>query len=516
MTSAVVFAQKNNPFSYPYYISGVTEIDVNNEGEITLKDIKSKGFKYSHHRKGGIRNEKASFVFEEITTTPSISISGKRLQYWRQDKSGEWVTDAEGGNGTFNEKLEKDITFVMSIDCSASLGNDFQRVKNNALSFIDKIYQTSNDGHINLGIIGFSSIAETERQTFEIKPLTAKTYSEMKNFINSLSPDSNTALYYAMNKATDMLKSYVSSHFASNNEYGGTYMLVFTDGLDNASQFRSEKIYRSDDAYDYIRTKLGNTYIKNSNIVTYIIGAVGVDLKTANQRSEFKRRGEGLIPNNSGKFIYLENMADLEKTFQEIAETLTKQWQNLVCLTSLAHEGGVCWTLGDVYIPPVVKPEYSNIFLGVNVGAGIALIDEAVGVSIPAGVDFAYPITKNFGLGAYGEFTYSICDYDYLSTAFGVLTTIGNYHDGNKTFVGGLGLRIDLDSGSVKPNIRGGVLFRSGLYIMGNISLGSDSYNYYDYDGYGNTYFTNYSTFGFQAMVQIGYNFGKHIRIKRR
>lgn len=514
MTSAVLFAQKNNPFSYPYYISGETEIDANNDGFINIKNVNCKGFKYTRHRRSGTQ-ERPSFVFEEIKTDPPISITGKRLQYWRQDKSGEWITDAEGGNGTFDDKLEKDITIVMTLDCSASLGSDFQRVKNSALSFLEKIYEASSDGHINLGIIGFSSIAEAERQTFEIKPLTTKTYNDATNFIRSLSTDSNTALYYAVNKATDMLNNYVSSHFASNAEYGGTYMLVFTDGIDNASQFRSEKIFKSEDAYDYAKLKLQNTYIKGSHIKSYLIGAVGVDLKTDYQRKEFKRILEGLCPADSSEFTYLGNMSDLEDTFAKIAEGLTKQWQNLVCTTSPAHEGGVCWTLGEVYIPPVVKPKYSNIFLGVNVGAGIALINDAVGISIPAGVDFAYPITKNFGLGAYGGFTYSICDYDYVSTALGVLATIGNYHDGNKTFVGGLGFRLDFDTGSVKPNIRGGVLFRSGIYIMGDISFGAESYSSYYYDGY-SSHFSDYSTFGFQAMVQIGYNFGKHIRIKRR
>lgn len=501
IVATVSFAQRhNNPFSYPYYISGVTEIDAN-DGDINLKNVKSKGFEYARFRRGVIRNEKAGFVFDSIRTNPPISITNKRLQYWRQDKSGEWITDAEGGNGTFNDNLEKDITIVMALDCSTSLGSDFQRVKNGAISFLETIFAKSNDGHIKLGIIGFSSIAETERQTFEIKPLTGVAYNQARNFINSLETDSNTALYYAINKATDMLKDYVSVNIVNPKEYGGTYMLAFTDGIDNASQFRNEKIFRSEDAYEYAKNKLENTRILESHIEPYFIGVEGVDLKTENQRSEFRRILEGLRPVGRGGFIYLNNMSGLESAFRNIAENLVQQWQNLICYTSLAHEGGVCWTLGDI-------ANYKNIFLGINVGAGYAHIFDETGVSISGGIDFAYPFTRKFGLGIYGEFSH-VLDYEYQSVALGLLTTIGNYHDGKKAFVGGLGVRYNLDGDIIYPHIRCGVLFRNGLYLMGNISAGKETYgwNYWGYDS---------ESFGLQVSLQIGFNLGKFAKVRCR
>ena len=142
MITAVAAAQKNNPLSYPYYINGITEIGQN--GEIYLKEIKTKGFSYTDYNQKGhenIANEKAAFIFEKITTTPAISLSSyPNLQYWRKAPSGDWITDAEGGSGTFNNKLEKDITIVMVLDCSTSLGDDFQKVKDYAISFMRKIF----------------------------------------------------------------------------------------------------------------------------------------------------------------------------------------------------------------------------------------------------------------------------------------------------------------------------------------------------------------------------------------
>lgn len=511
LSSAVLFGQKKGPFSYPYYIKGVTEIDPNN-GEITLNNIEVKGFTYSDFKKAGInlRSEKASFIFERIRTNPAISLTGKTLQYWRQDRSGEWITDAEGGSGTFNDKLEKNITIVMALDCSSSMGSDFSRLQSGAISFLNRIYTTSQDGHIRLGIIGFSSIKESDRQVFEIKPLTNNTFDQAKRFINSLQKESNTALYYAMNKATDMLQEYVAQKFysPSETEYGGTYMLVFTDGLDNASQFRDKKIFRSDDAYSYVADKLQNTYIKRESIETYIIGARGSDLTTNSQRDEFKQRLEGLIPkqNKNGEFIYLENMNNLEDTFKRIAESLTEQWQNLVCMTTLAHEGGVCWTLGNIPVivnePVVVRKPVRNCFLGVTIGAGWINYDDSFygGNEYADGnvffqssnLDFAWPISQKISLGGFLGFQPVLEHpwYDF-SLSSGVLAVFGNYHERKKAFILGIGGRFSDDFG---PYVRLGMMFKNGLYFTGDLSYNDDER---------------------YMSLNIGYNFGRFIKIRK-
>lgn len=514
LTATAAYAQKkNNPLSYPYYIYGTAQINPEN-GTVMLKDISYKGFSCKEElwKTGVDSKEKAMFKFEEIKTQPYTPLAGKKLQYWRQDESGAWMTDEEGGNGIANAALEKDMTIMLVLDCSASLGEDFAKVKRGAISFIDKLYKASNKGFVRLGIIGFSSISEANRQTWDIRPLTSETYQNALSFINGLRPASNTALYYAISNATDMLDKYVKSNFShlENDRYSGTYMLAFTDGIYNASQFRDKKIYTSKQAYEYTKNKILNTSIKDNTIETYIIGARGIDLKTSEQAAKFQAELKGLIPDGhlSDRFTYLENMQNLENTFENIADGLAKRWQNLYCYTSLAHEGGVCWTLGDpvaspVYVAPKPKIISRDLFLGLNVGAGFGMVDEFGGL-YSIGVDFAYPIARKFGVGAYGTYKHMLPDT--FGGAVGVMMTCGDYHSGRKAFVGGVGIEFN-DWGDLMSNIRGGGMFRNGLYIMGEVAIG----NGWRCSSYYCDYF-----FAWNMTIRIGYNFGRFIKVRKR
>ena len=109
LTATAAYAQKkNNPLSYPYYIYGTAQINPEN-GTVMLKDISYKGFSCKEElwKTGVDSKEKAMFKFEEIKTQPYTPLAGKKLQYWRQDESGAWMTDEEGGNGIANAALEK-------------------------------------------------------------------------------------------------------------------------------------------------------------------------------------------------------------------------------------------------------------------------------------------------------------------------------------------------------------------------------------------------------------------------
>lgn len=492
MSSAALFAQKNGPFSYPYYIKGQTTIDAN-DGHIELQIDETKGFSFSRVVSGNQRNERASFTFEEIKTSPSISISGKKLQYWRQNTFGEWIPDSESGSGTVNDKLEKDIAIMMVLDCSTSMGKDFSRLQQSANSFIKSLFGASSDGHIHLGIIGVSSISECERQTYEIRPLDNTTAAESIRFVNSLKQEDNTALYYAVDKATGMLSDYVSAHLRniSRSDYEGTYMLVFTDGLDNASQFRSEKIFKSEDAYNYAKNKLKNTRVMGEHIRPYIIGARGSDLTTTNQINDFRTKMESMVPDQYGQFLYLENMSSLESAFSEITETLTKRWQNLVCFTSVAHEGGVCWTLGEVAPVVNVVPVY-RLFLGVNVGGGGLQYydfdyqyDDALLFS--AGIDFAYPLSRKFSLGGYVSLGFSEGVGGVGN--IGLLSVIGDYHNKKGAFIVGVGAGYCWDEFSLGGRI--GYQFKNGLYVTGNV----------------------YSQPS--LSLSIGYNWGRFMKVKK-
>lgn len=504
-----------NPLNSPYYIKGTTQINPST-GEVTLHNIETKGFSFKNSGdviKGTEQKEKAVFVFDQITATPEIDLIDKRLQLWRQDKYGNWMTDEESGNGITEQKLNKNITIMLVLDCSNSLGDDFVRVKSGAKSFIEKLVYASNSEYVHIGVIGFSSIEKT--QVFDIRRLNSKSMSEIITFINNLQPDNATALYYAMDKATSMLDNYVTKNFKNvpDQNYEGSCLLAFTDGIDNATRYPERKIFTYNQAYNDIKNTLNTTRIKNQPIETYVIGARGVDIKSDAQVADFKSNLEGLIPDeNDGKFKYLENMVELESTFQEIANGLTQRWQNLSCTAPLTHEGGVCWTLGNIPETAVVKKEETTetpvklrSYIAPVIGIGGGVIQDKYAAegdkkywgffNLEIGIDYAYPINKDFSVGGYfiyynGFHAIKTTHTNYSGgIKIGPLITIGNYSNGGSAFVLGLGYEV------------GGVKDFKTIQHRFDIRLGASVFN-------GHFLGLDISTgYGTQCCLTYGYNF---------
>lgn len=520
LCSLAVFAQSTaNPLSYPYYISGTTSIDPN-DGTVILSNISSRGFSFKEENvKYSVeKNEKAVFTFEEITTSPKIQLAGKTLQYWRQDESGTWMTDAEGGNGIVENRVTKDIMVFLVLDCSSSLGEDFIKVKNGAIGFVNKLKQASGDGHIKLGIIGFSSISNTK--VLGTCPLTEAGYRSAINFISSLSVGSTTALY----SATDIAIQILERGYGENGtaDFDGAYMLVFTDGIDTGSRFNELKLFREADTYNYVQDRIRNTLINGKHIESYVIGAKGDDLKTAEQISKFKSRLEGLVDARyRNRFTYLENMTNLENTFSEIAEGLVQRWQTLYCNSAINHEGGVCWTYGE--LPPAPKPvtvqkpkkEYSrNVLLGLNAGVGGGYDGSDFGALVSGGIDYAQPISDKFALGAYAE-VYGLIPNETVGGTVGLMSVLGNFSSGQKSFLLGAGASFDNNYNRFF-DLRFGGLFRNGLYLMGQLSAGGGGEISYGYDE-GYTHYEGSTTaFGVNFSIKLGYNFGRFIKVRAR
>lgn len=104
-----------------------------------------------------------------------------------------------------------------------------------------------------------------------------------------------------------------------------------------------------------------------------------------------------------------------------------------------------------------------SVFLGVNYGIGFQIVYDPT-LKTGVGLDFAYPITNNFGLGAY----FSIGNY----VSFGALTTIGDYVNKPAAFIGGLGFEYSFRE-SINADIRLGAIFKKDWYIMTTIATGS-------------------------------------------
>ena len=507
--------KSNNPMSYPYYIMG--EQKITGRSTSTLNNIEYKGFDSRDslgniiRTLGGKRtiDEKIRYVFPRISTSPYIDLENKELQYWRQLDGGVWMSDAESGNATSNTKRDKDACILLVLDKSSSLGDDFNSVKQGANVFIDEMYKASSDGNIRIGIIYFSTMDDT--RIFDITPLTSSSKSRMQNFINNQSNTNKaTSMYYSINKGIDMLDEYVKN-MNSINIYENAHIITFTDGLDNTSQIEEANLYSSKEVYNHVEEKLKSKKIKEKLIDSWVIGVQGVDVQKV-QLDIMKNQLESLASEES-QFKFLNNMSELIETFSDIARKLTDQWKNLSCTSALNHNGLVCWTLGE---RPKVK---KHMLLGVNVGAGFNMYEyyyhyyssehweKETDYKVHFGIDFAYPITQKFGLGAY--FSGGFGDF-YEGMTFGALATIGNYHE-KAALLMGLGYDLSMPRNYLTnggADIRLGVLLKNGLYLMTTMTITP-------FDGYlGGMGITYHEFTDFAMTFNLGYNFGALFEVK--
>jgi len=247
------------------------------------------------------------------------------------------------------------MSIVFVLDCSESIGDeDFRKLKNSAIKFIETFAYEAPSNSVHIGIVGFNSMKNTDKNIFSIKPLNNTSIDEMKNFINNLEMQNNTALYYAMNKSIIMLDNY-SSKITKN--YQGSFVVTFTDGYDNNSmdaKIGAPAEGKADPYFLHVRDKQLKKKIKDENIKSYVIAVPGEDV--GDNKAMFQSILKDLA--DPDKFIMAENFDVLNKLFENIANELLNQWMNLKCYVPPRFKGKVRWTLdeGDVYEKPIEKP----------------------------------------------------------------------------------------------------------------------------------------------------------------
>ena len=482
-----------NPLDYPYYIYG--EQQVVRRDAAVLNNVQFRGFSFPELKRGdsfkGERddNEKILYIFNEISTDPVINLKGKNLQYWRMIEDGVWMSDIEAGTGTADRRMDKDAYFVLVLDCSSSLGNDFELVKNAAESFVNELYGVSDQGNIRVGIVCFSSMENTKIS--KMFSLTPENKYEILGFIgeqnNRLSAKSNaTAMYYALNEAMEKLLPNVKK--LNEEKYEGIHFITFTDGLDNTSQLESENLFTINKVSEYVVDKLSSTMVNGDNIDSWVIGVEGEDVQEV-QLNLMKNQLKNLASKEE-QFKWYDSPSQVVDAFTDILENLTKRWQNLYCTSALNFEGPVCWTYGDLEPVSIVKPvketlkpvgKSKEMFFGLNLG---------VGTDLTAGIDYAYPLTKKFGLGGYLSIgCESIYDEGSVCAKVGLFATSGNHEENKIKFLYGLGGHFGEILG---VDFRFGMEFRNGLYLLLDPYFGSG------YDGGGGG-----------VTINIGYNLGK-------
>lgn len=529
-----VMAQSNrtNPDVAKYYIKGNLSIEKGADGKTVYKlsQIDNSGiyFEDPHATRIGEETslEDVLFQFSRASTDYPGGINTP-LDFWRYDNSiNEWQPDVETRQGTAGVETKKSMVVMLVLDCSSSLGTDFNLVQGAANNFVRSLYEASSgSGNIKLGIVGFSKINET--RVFNIRPLTSDSYYEMTSFINRLSTQNGTALYYAIDKSiAELMEDYCRTSIPSTEPLSAAIMVTFTDGLDQTSRNPDKNILTADNYYDDILAKYGtkmqNKSFNGIHLRHEIRGVKGNDIISEAQLGKFRRIGESL-----GNFKLLDNYSSLGREFEDIAKNLIDQWRILNLYVPNSFSGRVAWTYPGERVkpappkPPREEPDYLRLpLLGLNVGIGGGFSRPTNFLDFSVGLDFAAAVKPKFALGAFLSYKTTFQTIHQLS--FGLNFMIGPQ---KKAFLLGLGCnhmfnryhwfyindeyRVAREAYGWDFDLRIGGVFKA-LYFFADFSLGA-------YEGWDDIHLSYYYDYGFdthswtcilpQISLNIGINF---------
>lgn len=443
-----------------YYIEGDYTITQNAAGQFVyqLSNISSQGIHFTpaeviYGKKES--DESISFTFDKASTTcPDGFKSGLKFWKWQYDgKNYSWQRDSEVKDAQQEFETDKVMVVMLVLDCSNSLGTEnFEKLKNSATKFINILYNASSDGSIRLGIIGFNTMSNADNMTREIQPLTSATRDQMIQFIQQMTLYNNTALYYAMRKGADMISDYVADLPAAESEkFDYACMVSFTDGYDNHSMDAAIGIPQEgldNPYYQFVRDQVVNRPVKDANLKSYVIAVKGNDVSENNKLYEAVFDGI-----SSEDPFLLDNFAQVETQFENMAQELIKRWQNLTCYVPSAHQGKVRWTIGDyTETNPVAREEspvvvaekkleqtVSSItrknFFGVD-GCLDMEFTSTFYIGLGAGFDFAVPFPRNdkVAMGGFATLKYDFAGPTHLGA--GPMLIFGDYEHRNAFILG--------------------------------------------------------------------------------
>lgn len=486
------------PDDADYFIKGRVSIEKNANGQIEYKlfDVISQGISFEKHQYywGREDGESVYFTLNKAKTDYLGGFDRNSLVFWRYDEDiQQWQTDSEFKPSTADFEETKQMVVMLLIDCSGSLKDEWTVAKESAIDFIDRMYNVSRGrGNIKIGIIGFSTIAETK--TFEIEPLTLINKERMLNFIRyDLRQSDGTALFYAMDQGAEKIENYCRANIR-NEDLAIVSMPIFTDGLDQISRNLDKDILTTDDYRIYVRQLKGKR-IGNTSLCPRIFGLKGVDITTEAQLDKFRRIGEEL----SCKFVLMEDISQLSNEFTNLAKELTEEWQNLKCYAPNSYRGRVAWTFRNTGKPkPVVEKtrEKRKHFFGINGGMGFYHFDYAghsshkESICLSGGVDLAFSLDAMANLGFFVSMGYEDA---WGSKPFqaGPLLLIFNKKNTGALYLGG-GI-------TAAQNENTGFDFRVGYKFKKPIYSFAEFYGHKDKD--------DKDCFSYGIMVHIGYAF---------
>lgn len=199
-------------------------------------------------------------------------------------REGQWRKDVEF---TMDFSQSEDISVVLVLDRSESLGADFGTIKNYANDFIDKVF--NDRSVVQMGIVDFADDVQSH-------PLTTNR-NDLKNYVNGMVQGKFTTLYNAVDLGIDMLQD---------SDSQSKVLFVFTDGSDNNSA--------PNVTVDYLlnRIKSSNSGYSISSFAIGLDGDGGVDQNVLTKLS-----------GNGGTASFPKTVAQAKGVFEKFSKVIS-------------------------------------------------------------------------------------------------------------------------------------------------------------------------------------------------
>lgn len=423
-----------------YWIEGFYER--HGEGQYTLKDVHTNGIRLdgktslSETLRGekkripcdGVEATMVRFSFEKASTDcPTKWDNGFVFQYWDEDNY-KWKTDVEACKGQTTGHSEKNMVMMLVLDYSFSMKDNISRIQASAIKFINSVSRVS-EGNVHIGIIAFSGMDLAKNQVFPITPLNNDNKYRFEQFIRDSQKGKETALYYSMDTAIQMLEKYISSNGISRNKYNGACMITFTDGLDNASI--NDKISnnfhrgRKNEYLAYISKQLRGAerkYILGMPLENFAIGFSGSENFESEDLAFFREVLMQTTPDEN-HFKLASRFEEVEEYFEYITKNLTERWENLNMYVGESQHGKIRWVLNcgkatQTESKPVIVKTKPSPWFGISLEVG-GYNNFFGGLNL----DMAFSVNNTFAIGGRIGLFYSPYDYGRETRVFlGILT----------------------------------------------------------------------------------------------
>lgn len=543
-------------FAQEYYIEGYYER--HGEGDYTLKNVHTYGITIGgktefpnvvfngskqHIHCDLLEATLIKFSFEKANTNcPTRWKNGFRFQYWDEDNN-KWKDDTEACKGEATGYSQKDMVIMLVLDYSSSMSNNISQIKSYAINFINTISKASH-GNVHVGIIAFAGMDKANSQIFDIRPLTSDNIYKFEDFIRSSSMGTETALYYSMDKAMKMMEQYVSHKNFNSENFNGTCMITFTDGLDNASinDNISVTMHRGsrNEYLAYLSEKLRGSsrkMILGTPLESYIVGYTGSEDFSSEDLDFFQNVLQRTTPDES-HFKLAKRFQEVEDYFGYITRQLTERWETINMYVGEAQHGRIRWVLNceeSRKKPDTPAPKTGrNVFLGLNFTLGVPITmpfnniyynyneydnySLGRGICSKIGIDISWPLSERLSIGFYFNFGYNITwavnswssngfshsysgVYGGFDAKVGILMLAGELN--SRPFIIGIspctGFSITTTQDYLPLELRFGRVLSNHFYITGNINMGIPLWG----------------AFKIEPSITLGWHFGDKIKMKR-